>query len=202
MILKEAYRYQNYLDKLIKEAKYYVTKNDFITNITEVHSRKKVNPNAEDETIILKNFEVDYTPMEIIDFLCQAINEKETLSKAIAETKKSTEIDIDSSIAMNKIKQSFVDILDHMASVKSKEFVTKGMDYKFNENGEQVSYRYDINNIVTINFDRNDIRNLSKKYKKQADEISTKLDIIELTAVVDYMPKWEIDETLEEILSK
>lgn len=51
MILKEAYRYQNYLNTLIRDAESYLMKKDFITETKQTHNRNKVNPDATDETI-------------------------------------------------------------------------------------------------------------------------------------------------------
>ena len=74
MILKEAYRYQNFLDRLLSEAQSYMNSETFITNVKQIHHRKKANPAAEDEVIeevakkklndTYNSMPVDFTPMQ------------------------------------------------------------------------------------------------------------------------------------------
>jgi hypothetical protein len=200
MILKEAYRYQNYLNTLIRDAESYLMKRDFITETKQTHNRNKVNPDAIDETIeVQKPYQVEFTPMNLVDFIMKAIEEKQKLSDAIVTAKKIAEIDIDSAIAMNKVKQNYVTILNNMANTKASERTTTGTDYKFNINNEQVSYRYEVQEIISIDYDRNDVKALAKKLTKETDDISTKLDTIELTTNVDYEPVWDYDN-LEDVV--
>lgn len=200
MILKEAYRYQNYLNTLIRDAESYLMKKDFITETKQTHNRNKVNSDATDETIeVQKPYQVEFTPMNLVNFIVKAIEEKQKLSDAIVAAKKTAEIDIDSAIAMNKVKQNYVAILNNMANTKSSERITTGTGYKFNINNEQVLYRYEVQEIVSIDYDRNDVKALTKKLTKETDEISMKLDTIELTTNVDYEPVWDYD-TLEDVV--
>lgn len=202
MVLKEAFRYQNFLDDTLDKVTNYLTKVKFITTTKETHNRKKVNPDAENETLEVKNgYNVDFTTNNLIDVVCAIIAEKEKLTNAITIAKRSTEIDIDSSIAMNRLKQKISSVFNTMAEIKNSETTIRGTGYKFNEAGEQVSYYYDVDSVVTINFDRNDVRKLTKKYQKETDEISTKLDTIQLTTVVDFVPRWDITDTFEEVVA-
>lgn len=201
MVLKEAYRYQNYLNSLINEAQSYLYKRDFITTTKQTHNRKNVNSDAEDEEIeVQKPYNVDFEPVDVIDFIVVAINEKQKLSDAIVLAKKSTDIDIDSAIAINKIKQGYVSILNSMAATKSSERITTGRGYKFNADGEQTSYCYDVSEVVSIDYDRKNVRELAKKYKKDTDEVSTQLDKIEITTEVSYVPIWDIGDSLDEVV--
>ena len=201
MVLKEAYRYQNYLDKLIRDAQSYLMKKDFITQTVQTHNRKKVNQEAEDETIEVKSsYTVEFKPMDLVNFIVKAIEEKQKLSDAIVKAKKSTEIDIDSSVAMNKAKQAYIAVLGMMANTKPSESVTRGTGYKFNADGDQTSYYYDIENVTTISYDRNDVRGLIKKLQKETDDVSTKLDTIQITTLVDYTPVWDLNDNLEDVV--
>lgn len=74
-------------------------------------------------------------------------------------------------------------------------------DYKFDVDGKQTSYRYEVIETTTIDFDRNDVRGLAKKLQKECDNISSKLDLIELTTDVEFTPKWDVNDTLEEIIT-
>lgn len=202
MILKEAFRYQNYLTSLFVQATGYLSREDFITTTTQKHIRTKVNPDAQDEDIIVpKVFNVDYKPNDLIDFVVKMIDEKQKLSNAIAEAKKSLDMDVDAAMNMNKTKQDFISVLRRMASIKSSESDKEGTSYKFNNDGDQVLYRYPVKEVKTIDYDRNAVKGLISKYKKETDQISTTRDRIDIMTEVDYTPVWEVDTPLEDILN-
>ena len=201
MILKEAFRYQNYLTSLFVQATGYLSREDFITTTIQKHNRTKVNPDAQDEDIVVpKVFTVDYKPNDLIDFVVKLIDEKQKLSNAITEAKKSLDIDVDAAMSMNKTKQDFISVLRRMASIKSSESDKEGTSYKFNNDGDQVSYRYPVKEVKTIDYDRNAVKGLISKYKKETDQISTTRDRIDIMTDVDYTPVWEVDTPLEDIL--
>ena len=198
MILKEAFRYHNLLDGFISESIYLLCNEEFIVKKKQIHNRKKVNKDAENEEIDLDGKELGFTPTDLIDFLVSVIDEKSRLTNAITDAKRKMEIDIDSTILMNRIRQRCSTTLANMLSHKTSSTESKGTDFKFNENGEQVSYVYPMTVISTINFDRNDVKELSRKWRKESDDLSTKLDLLEVTTEVDFSPKWDFDDTLED----
>lgn len=201
MILKEAFRYQNYLTSLFVQATSYLSREDFITTTTQNHNRSMVNPDAQDEKIsVPKVFNVDYKPNDLIDFVVKLIDEKQKLSNAITEAKKSLDMDIDAAMSMNKTKQDFISVLRRMASIKSTESEKEGTSYKFNNDGDQVSYRYPVKEVKAIDYNRNTVKGLISKYKKETDQISTTRDRIDIMTDVDYTPVWEVDTPLEDIL--
>ena len=201
MNLKESYRYANYLDDLLITAYTYLRNKGFVTTTVEEHLRKQSNPDVENETIeVQKPFDVEFLPNDVIDFVVKVIAEKEKLSEAIAEAKSTTEINIDNAISMNKKKQVFVSVLNGIADIKPSEIKTTSKSYKFDINGEQKPYVYDVNRKTSIDFDRTDVRNLIKKYLKETDEISAKLDLIEITTQVDFTPTWDVNEKFEELV--
>ena len=201
MNLKESYRYANYLDGLLSTAYTYLRNKGFVTTTVEEHLRSKSNPDVGDETIeVQKPFDVEFLPNDVIDFVVKVIEEKEKLSESIAKAKGTTEINIDNAIAMNKKKQGFVSVLNGIADIKPSEIKTTSKSYKFDINGEQKPYVYDVNRKTSIDFNRTDVRNLIKKYLKETDETSAKLDLIEITTQVDFIPKWDINEKFEELV--
>ena len=201
MNLKESYRYANYLDSLLRRAYSYLNSNGFVTTTVEEHLRSKSNPDVNDERIEVKSpYDVEFTPNDVINFVVKVLNEKEKLSDAITKAKSTTEIDIDNAVAMNKKKQQFVGVLNEIADIKPSETKTTGKAYKFDINGEQKPYIYDVNRKTSINFDRNDVRKLVKKYLKETDEISSKLDLIEITTQVDIEPRFDVNDKFEELV--
>ena len=201
MNLKESYRYANYLDGLLSTAYTYLRNKGFVTTTVEEHLRSKSNPDVEDETIeVQKPFDVEFSPNGVIDFVVKVIEEKEKLSESIAKAKNTTDVNIDNAIAMNKKKQGFVSVLNGIADIKPIESITTGNDYKFNNEGNQVKYFYNIKKITTIDYNRTDVKKLIKKYLKETDEISARLDLIEITTQVDFVPAWDVNEKFEELV--
>lgn len=202
MNLREAYRYANFLDALFDKAQSYMTP-AFFTTTVETHLRSRMDRNAEDETITVKKpFDVDFTPMDVIDFTVQILSEKEKLMNAIAMAKAGTEINIDTCIAMNKKRQLFAGILNSYAQLKTTTKTKQGTGYRFNVNNEQVHYFYDIEEASSIDFDRNNVRALSRKYMQEADEVSVRLDALEINTEVDFAPRWDVHDYFEDILSQ
>lgn len=201
MNLKESYRYANYLDNLLSTAYSYLRNKGFITTTKQNHLRSKANSDAQDEVIdVQKPYDVEFTPNNVIDFIVKVIDEKEGLSNAIALAKANTEINIDNAIAMNKKKQGFVSVLNSMVGIKASETTTTGKAYKFDINGEQKPYVYEICQITSIDYNRTDIRNLIKKYLKETDEVSTKLDSIEINTKVDFNPSFDVNTSFEDLI--
>ncbi len=201
MNLKESYRYANYLDRLLITADTYLRSKGFVTTTEQNHLRSKANPDAQDEKIeVQKPYDVDFTPNDIIDFVVKVINEKERLFSAIADAKAATEINIDNAIAMNKKKQSFVNTLNSIVSIKPNETQLMGKDYKFDINNEQKPYSYQIISKTSIDFDRTSVKGLIKKYNKECDEISSKLDEIEITTQVNFAPLFDVNDSFEDLV--
>lgn len=201
MNLKESYRYANFLDRLLITAETYLRNKGFVTTTEQNHLRSKANPDAQDEKIeVQKPYDVDFTPNDIIDFVVKAINEKENLFLAIADAKATTEINIDNAIAMNKKKQSFVNTLNSIVSIKPNETQSMGKDYKFDINNEQKPYSYQIISKTSIDFDRTSVKGLIKKYNKECDEISSKLDEIEITTQVNFTPLFDVNDSFEDLV--
>lgn len=201
MNLKESYRYANYLDRLLDTAYTYLRNKGFVTTTTQTHLRSKANSEAADETIeVQKHYDVEFTPMNVVDFAVKVLTEKEKLANAIAIAKAGTEINIDNAVALNKKKQGFANVLNTMANMKASEKTVSGSGFKFNAEGNQVKYYYDVNETTQIDFDRNDVRNLVKKYLKETDDISAKLDAIEINTILDFTPLFDVCDTFEDLV--
>lgn len=201
MNLKESYRYANYLDNLLNTAYTYLRNKGFVTTTKQNHLRSKANNEAVDEVIdVQKPYDVEFTPMNVVDFAVKVLDEKEKLANAIAVAKANAEINIDNAVAMNKKRQYFIGALNGIADMKASERITTGKAYKFDINGEQKPYIYEISETTTIDFDRNDVKALIKKYNKVCDEISAKLDSIEINTEIDFVPTWDVSDKFEDVV--
>lgn len=76
-----------------------------------------------------------------------------------------------------------------------------GSGYRFNGEGNQVSYLCDAKRVTTINFDRNKVRGMATELGRRADEVSAKLDQGLVNTVVDYSLPFEMNDSFDTILS-
>jgi len=203
MNIKEAFRYQNFLDKLLSTTTDYLSYDSNVTKTTQEHLRKKANPDAEDETLdVTKDREIDCSVNTLVDFCQSIITEKENLGKAIDVAKSDCGLDIDNSVAINKKKQDVARIFSRMSNIKAKEKIKEGTAYKFNVEGNQTIYNYDVKEVSVIDFDRNKVRAIAKKLLKESDEVSANLDKIMVDKEVKYTPEYDVNDTYEDVLEQ
>jgi hypothetical protein len=74
--------------------------------------------------------------------------------------------------------------------------------YKFNAEGNQVSYRCDLKKVTTINFDRNKVRSYTAFLNRKADQISAELDKCMVNTEVSYEPPFDVNDTFAEVLAR
>lgn len=203
MYLKEAFRYQNYLNELISATTSYLNGGQYTTKTVQEHLRKKANPDAENETIDLSaERALAYTANQMVDFLQHLIDEKQKLTKAISEAKRGCSIDIDAEVANNRIRQSVAATLSRMGNMKPSERMTRAYAYKFNAEGNQVQYAYEVKEVTTIDFDRNKVKGISKKLIQCADEASTAIDKAMVELAVDYNPNYSVNDSFEDAIEQ
>lgn len=113
MNLKESFRYQNFLDMLMRSASVSITSKDHCLVTTKTHHYNKANPEAEDveETISVDEFFPNDT---VIAFMKWLVEEREKLTKAIGAAKASVGFDIDAAVATNKFRQEINSSIKNM----------------------------------------------------------------------------------------
>lgn len=203
MNLKESFRYQNFLEEKLNTVITYLGYESNVTTKKEIHNRKKANPDAEDETLentIGRTIECPVTTL--VNFVVHLIDEKQQLADAITVAKKTCNIDIDSSVSLNKRRQTVAQRFTQMCNIKTTEKVNpRAVGYKFNNEGNQVTYNYEVKEITTIDFDRDKVKAVAKNLIKKSDEISTLLDKIMIETEVVYTPLYDISDSLDDILA-
>lgn len=203
MYLKEAFRYQNFINRLISQTMRYLSFDKNVTKITQEHMRKKVNPDAENEIIDMTTMRpFDYEVNNLIRFLEKLMEDKEALTVAISRAKAGCAMDIDAEIANNKSRQSVVSTLNRMAAIKPSEKITRATDYKFNAEGNQVPYTYEVKEVSVIDFDRNRVKAIAKETAARCDEVSANIDKIMVELVVDYTPWYSINDSYEDVMEQ
>lgn len=203
MILKEAFRYQNYLDDLVNYALSYLRDDTYIMKTELHHMRKKANPEAEDEVVDMTGERtLQCSAGDFILMLTHIMEEKEQLSNAINNAKLTSVINIDAEVANNKLRHRVTNTLSSLGQRRPSERITRGYGYKFNAEGNQTQYTYDIKTIQTIDFDRNAVKAISKSIAKKADEISTQLDKAMVEIEVAYNPPYDVGTSFEDALEE
>lgn len=212
MNIKEACRYQNFLTRVISELNDYLIEGSNVVKIKERHLKSKVHKDAQDE-------EIDNTPVRrydipvntIINFVNELINEKLRVSMAIEKAKRlirinwvenNEQLTLDTAIEHNKNIYNYANVLKPLIKIKTTETKIQGTDYTFNAEGNQVTYVYPIERVKSVDFNKEQTRELYKKILVKADKISTEIDTAMLKDIVDYIPKYNIHDTVEDLLNE
>ena len=205
MNLKEAFRYQNKLQRLMEEAEDILHRERNVVKVEQTALLHKVNPDAADETT-LEPADTVYAEQitDIAVLLMFLLGERERLSGAIRKAKQSMDMDFDGEVSLNARRQEIAGIFRSMAQLRSGETLIPngGIGYKFNAEGNQVSYRCDLKKVTTINFDRTKIRNYAAALSRRADQVSAELDKRMVITEVPYEPPFDVNDTFAEVLAR
>ena len=201
MNLKEAFRYQNKLQSFMDDAQSILDRDTNVTRVENTYLRHKVMTEAEDETVLAVP-ETEYYEQitDIARFLLYLLDEKGKLFAAIRKTKSELDIDMDSAVSLNATRQSIARTFKRMNDLRNSEqtITGGGTGYRFNAEGNQISYRCDVRRVTTINYDRKVIRAALGRLNQKADETSTKIDLCLVTSKVDYAPPFDVNASFAE----
>ncbi len=202
MNLKEAFRFQNKLNSLIDEVQNFLMYDNNVVNVETTYLRHKVMPEAEDE-VVIREKDSDYGchVNEMMTFLMYLLEQKETLACAVSQAKSALPMDMDCQVGLNAMRQRASRVFQHMAELRASESVipSGGTAYRFNAEGNQVSYRCDIRKVTTINFDRNAAKKYMAALNRKADEMSVALDKALINSCVAYQPPFDVNSTTADI---
>lgn len=203
MNLKEAFRYQNKLQRLMDEAQLILGRDRNVTQVENTALRHKVNPEDQDETT-LETPDTEYAQQitEVAVLLMYLLGQRERLSHAIRAAKQTMDMDFDGEVSLNAKRQELASVFRHMGEIRSCETLLPGagVGYKFNAEGNQVSYRCDLKKVTTINFDRNKIRSFAAGLNKKADAVSAELDKRMVNTEVEYQPPFDVNDSFADVL--
>ena len=203
MNLKEAFRHQNKLEWLMGECREILCRERNVTKVENTMLLHKVNPDAVDETTV-EVAETEYADQitEVAVFMMFLLGEREKLSCAIRKAKSVLDIDFDGEVSLNAKRQKIAEVFRRMSEIRCSEKLLPGMGvgYKFNAEGNQVSYRCDLKKVTSINFDRNKVRSYATGLSKKADKISAELDKCMVNTEVGYEAPFDVNDTFAEVL--
>ena len=203
MNLKEAFRFQNRIHRLMEDAENILCRERNITKTENTVLRHKVCPEADDETTVdASDSEFAEQITEIAVLLMYLLEQREKLSYAICEAKRGMDIDFDGEVSLNSKRQQLAGLFRHMGEIRCSESLLPhaGTGYKFNAEGNQVSYRCDLKRVTTINFDRNKVRSFASGLNKKSDRISAELDKCMVNTEVAYEAPFDVNDTFAEVL--
>lgn len=199
MNLKESFRYQKFLDGLMMNAGSYLQHPSFCLQTTKVHLRKAVNPEAEDVTEVVDDGEF-VSADTVMAFMAHLIEEREKLSIAIGAAKASIGFDMDAAIETNKFRQSLNGSIRKMLRFVGTKKKTTEMGYKFDINGQQVPYRYDVEVTTTERYDKESAKTMMRETIAKADEVSAAIDVALINTAVAYEPPYDVNESFDDVL--
>ena len=203
MNLKEAFQAQNKIERLFDFVSSYLDDEKNLISTTEKHLRSKAAEGQLDEKIdiIVDN---KFPPDKVIDFLLMLIDEREKLAKAIHNAKSSMKFDLDSAVDVHKKRHSAAETLRQLRNFTSSSLLDKnaGVGYVFNKEGNQTTYRYDIERVKTIDYDRNRVRELIKKVQKEANKVSNEIDAALVNTTVKYKLPFDMQASNLEIIEE
>ena len=209
MNLKEAFQAQNKISELMLYINRYLSDADNVMTITEKHLRSKALAGQQDDTVdVSRKADEGFDVGRLLGIWQELMEEKERLGAAIGKAKAGMGFNLDAAVDANKSRRAFLGMLQELANRKSSHELQKGegRGYVFNNDGNQTSYCYDIDRILTIDYDRNKVRAMVKELNRSSDEVSIKIDEALLQTQVDYALKFDLAGEnrfiLEELMEK
>lgn len=203
MNLKEAFRYQNKITSLMSEAHGILSKEKNVTRVEKTTLQSKINPGSEDiVTQEIPDTEFAEQITEIAVLMMFLLKERERLSEAIRAAKTGMNIDFDGEVSLNARRQEIAKVFQQMCEIRSSEVTLSGggVGYRFNADGNQVSFRCDLKKVVSINFDRNKVRTYANALNKKADQISADLDKALVNTEVVYDAPFDVNSSFADVL--
>ena len=200
MNLKESFRYQNFLDMMMRAASASIQQRDHCLKVTKTHLRSKANPDASDVTETVEG-EVFFANDDVVAFMAWLVKERDKLTTAIGAAKASIGFDIDAAIETNKFRQTVNGSIKNMLRYTPTKRVEQGRDYKFNVEGNQTPYIYEIEVVSEEAYDKTGAKTLMREMISKADEVSAAIDAAMINTKVDYEPVFDVNETFDDVMT-
>ena len=200
MNLKESFRYQNFLENMLAYAGNSLTDREHSLTITKNHLRKKANAEAEDmmETVDVGEF---FKNDDVLKFMTMLVEERSKLTNAIGKAKASIGFDLDAAIETNKFRQTVANRVKTMLRFTASKRTERGTDYKFNVEGNQTQYYYDIEVKANEAFDRSVAKDTMRKLILEADKVSAEIDSEMINTMVEYDAPFNVNDSFEDVMT-
>lgn len=202
MNLKESFRYQSFLTEIMRVASMNIMNPEHCLRVTKTHKKNNANSEVEDVTEEVNSESEFYANDDVIALMEYLIDEKEKLSIAINSAKNVIGFDIDAGIEANKFRQLLHRSIRRMFEQKPYKKNEKGMDYKFNVEGNQTPYYYNIEVTAREAYDKEQAQAVMRNTISEADRISAKIDAATVNTQVEYEPRFDVNASFEEVMDE
>lgn len=202
MNLKESFRYQNFLDSLMRSASSSIQSYDHGVTTVKYHRKSKANPEAEDVEETVATLGEFFPNDDVIAFMGWLINEREKLTTAISLAKATIGFDVDAAIETNKFRQMATGAIRYMLRNTPGKRDEQGRDYKFNAEGNQTAYFYPIEVVIEDAFDREADKKIMRNIISEADKVSADIDAAMINTVVSYTPVYDVNMSFEDVMAE
>ena len=202
MNLKESFRYQKFLENMMHSASISIQTRDHCLKITKTHLKSKANSDAEDLTEVVE-CESAFSPNDdVVAFMVWLVDEREKLTNAIGKAKTSVGFDIDAAVETNKFRQLLSGSVKGMLRYTPSKKTEQGRDYKFNVEGNQTPYIYDIEVVTKEAYDRTVAKKTMRDMISAADKTSAEIDAAMINTVVEYEPVYDVNESFDDVMAE
>lgn len=202
MNLKESFRYQKFLENMMHSASISIQTRDHCLKITKTHLKSKANSDAEDLTEVVE-CESAFSPNDdVVAFMVWLVEEREKLTTAIGKAKASVGFDIDAAVETNKFRQLLSGSVKGMLRYTPSKKTEQGRDYKFNVEGNQTPYIYDIEVVTEEAYDRAVAKKTMRDMISAADKTSADIDAAMINTVVEYEPVYDVNESFDDVMAE
>ena len=203
MNLKEAFRYQNYLKRIMETMGAYLTTLDRAFRQHETHLRSRANPDEQDEEIdILPARLYPYTTDQVFGFYAAIVREKIDLCAAIERAKAAYPFNYDAAMNQNKARQAAIQTLRTLMACRQEESERTDKAYRINVEGNQTPYYYNVKVTKTPDFDKDSVRAQLSTLQRDADAASAEIDKASVEIPVDFTPAFDVNDDIPEALEK
>ena len=202
MNLKQAFRYQNFLSELFSEASIYLTKPGALFSTTKVHHKNEANPEAIDVTEVVENDGIFYDPDDVVSLMIILSDERFKLTDAIEKAKANLDVRINAEIEANKFRRSAADSIYGILRTKTTRRIERGNDYKFNVEGNQTPYYYNVEVFTEELFDRSKMKQTLLSLKDRADVSSMEIDLAMVNTEVKYIIPYDVNSSFDDVMEQ
>ena len=130
------------------------------------------------------------------------VEEKSKLTTAISRAKATIPFDLDSAIETNKFRQIVASRIQYMLRFMPAKKVERGTDYKFNVEGNQVQYYYDIEVEYKDAFDREKAKSVMRDMRSTSDKVSAEIDAALINTNVEYEPPFNVNDSFADVMAE
>lgn len=199
MNLKESFRYQKFLETLMTQSQVNLTTVSHCLVTEKHHMRSAVNPDATDEVELVDDGEFIGNDT-VMKFMWHLVDERTKLSKAIVEAKAGIGFDLDAAVESNKFRQNVHSAIRNMLRYAPTKQRRQERGYKFDINGVQQAYLYDVEVMTTERYNKEEAKRLMRTMIQEADKVSSEVDAALINTEVQYVPPYDVNDSYDDCI--